>query len=234
MSARPVDSADGAEPEPVDERATEESASREVSQLVEAFAAGELSGGRPELLWRLAQVAYPQDADHPFVALSEAGLTDEEWGNVEQLAQGQPMVDPRSHVRGMSRGELELAARAGREPDRRVLERRVRACAFFAGDEEDFVGRLAADGLVVTCRVDPVDGVDVEGYMVALPADNGLQGRWYAASSLARDLTLPKLRAIWSEQWGLDVDDPRLRSVWSRSPELDWTGTEPGSERQTE
>ena len=109
-------------------------------------------------------------------------------------------VSPHSRVRGLTRGEIEIAKRQGKaEPDRVVLERRVRVAACAAVDEADFVERLARDGLAIKARVDPV-GDGVIGYMVALVDPTVDEAsRWFAGGSLSKDLTLPKLRAAWHE-----------------------------------
>jgi len=54
---------------------------------------------------------------------------------------------------------------------------------------------LVADGLRAQARQDPT-GVEAIGYMVALERDDC---RWYGGGSLAKDLSLPRLRDAWSD-----------------------------------
>ncbi|MGH9300370.1 MAG: hypothetical protein ACRD0E_00635 [Acidimicrobiales bacterium] len=186
----------------------------EVSELVARYEGGEISGGRGMLLWLLGQVSYPIP---DLSALEITDLSEEEEEFVLELAQGLPVVDPRSHVQGMTMGEVKKAVRLGREPDRRVLERRVRRCAYLANDEEHYEERLAADSLDVKPHYDPIESTTLIGYSVTLPvSDNNPDPIPFGSQNLAKDLTLGRLRAVWSERWGLAVDDPRLRSVWSR------------------
>ena len=134
---------------------------------------------------------------------------------------GLQLVDGHQHDRGQQgykKGELEHDKRMGRDvgewantrsgapyidkttakPERgakRLLERTVRACAVAASDELDFVRRARHEGV-------EIEGVTydrgrgrgrVTGYRVRLAGDDN--ERWYGGGHIAKDLTLPALRA---------------------------------------
>lgn len=103
--------------------------------------------------------------------------------------------------RGLSRAELERVHRGGEpEPGRRLLERRVRAAATAARSEGEFVRRLRAGGVWVRPRFARGSNEQVVGYKVALRPDRGGKPVYFGGGHLARDLTLPRLRAAWA-QW---------------------------------
>ncbi|MEV6683434.1 hypothetical protein AB0N09_42295 [Streptomyces erythrochromogenes] len=93
-------------------------------------------------------------------------------------------------------GEAEKAARRGlAETAREVLQRTVRTAAALAQGDADFLDRLRDAGLRVRERHGD-DGTLV-GYSVALPgdrADRGSRPVWFAGSTLAYDLSLPRER----------------------------------------
>ncbi|WP_158071282.1 hypothetical protein [Streptomyces sp. CB00455] len=93
-------------------------------------------------------------------------------------------------------GEAEKAARRGlAETARESLQRTVRTAAALAHDDTDFLDRLRDAGLRMRERLDD-DGALV-GYAVALPgdrADGGTRPVWFAGSTLAYDLFLPRVR----------------------------------------
>ncbi|GLX41739.1 mobilization protein [Streptomyces roseochromogenus] len=93
-------------------------------------------------------------------------------------------------------GEAEKAARRGlAETARESLQRTVRQAAALAHGDTDFLDRLRDAGLRVRERRAD-DGVLV-GYAVALPgdrADGGTRPVWFAGSTLAYDLSLPRVR----------------------------------------
>ncbi|MFF4331192.1 mobilization protein [Streptomyces sp. NPDC001591] len=93
-------------------------------------------------------------------------------------------------------GEAEKAARRGlAETARESLQRTVRQAAALAHGDSDFLDRLRDAGLRVRERRAD-DGVLV-GYAVALPgdrADRGTRPVWFAGSTLAYDLSLPRVR----------------------------------------
>lgn len=77
---------------------------------------------------------------------------------------------------------------------REVLRLRVRRAAAAASTEAEFFTLLEATGVMVQPKVMPSG--DVSGYSVALPGDTNKQREpiWYAGSTLAGDLSLPKIR----------------------------------------
>lgn len=134
---------------------------------------------------------------------------------------GLQLVDGHQHDRGQQgykKGELEHDKRMGRDvgewtnsrsgapyidkttakPERgakRLLERTVRACAVAASDELDFIRRVRHEGV-------DIEGVTydrgrgrgrVTGYRVRLASNDN--ERWYGGGHIAKDLTLPALRA---------------------------------------
>jgi hypothetical protein len=134
---------------------------------------------------------------------------------------GLQLVDGHQHDRGQQgykKGELEHDKRMGREvgkwaqtrtgtqyidkttarPERgakRLLERTVRACAVAAENELDFAKRLRREHV----EVQPVSydrgrgHGRVTGYKVKLAGND--DERWYGGGHIAKDLTLPGLRA---------------------------------------
>ena len=131
------------------------------------------------------------------------------------------LVDGHQHDRGQrghKKGELEHDKHQGRDVGelrrgrngreyidkataqpqlgaKRLLERTMRACAVAAGDELDYIKRLRHEGV-------EIEGVEydrgrgrgrITGYKVRLPGDKN--ERWYGGGNVAKDLTLPALRA---------------------------------------
>jgi len=108
--------------------------------------------------------------------------------------------------RGIKPGEREIAARGGAaEPARRTLERTVRAAGAAAADEAEFVRRLRRAGLLARPRFAAGRDDVVAGYSVALrpaqpaPGEEAKASVFYGGGHLARDLTLPRLRADWPD-----------------------------------
>jgi hypothetical protein len=146
-------------------------------------------------------------------AQAAAGIIEREFGL--------QLVDGHQHARGQQgykKGELEHDKRMGREvgewaqartgtqyidkttarPERgakRLLERTVRACAVAAENELDFVKRLRHDNVEVQAvSYDRGRGPGrVTGYKVKLAGNEA--ERWYGGGHIAKDLTLPALRA---------------------------------------
>ena len=106
----------------------------------------------------------------------------------------------RGGARGHKPGERELAARRGSdELARERLERVVRGCAAAALDEAEFVRRVRRAGVRLRPRFAAGRHDVVAGYSAALRPPAGQAPVWYGGGHLARDLTLPRLRAQWPD-----------------------------------
>lgn len=92
-------------------------------------------------------------------------------------------------------------ATTGREPEtaREQLARTVRACAAASADEAEFVRRVVRAGVRIRPRFAKDTTDVVAGYSVALRTPRGVVPDWYGGGRLARDLTLPRLRADWPD-----------------------------------
>ncbi|GGW17864.1 mobilization protein [Streptomyces capoamus] len=126
-------------------------------------------------------------------AQAECRLIEKELG-LHQVAPGDGTAAKRA-----SSAERHKAERAGRErPAREELRETVRRAVAGAGSEEEFFDRLAAAGLLIRKRVAPSG--DLLGYKVALPDDRNGEREpvFYAGSTLAPDLSLPRIRERWT------------------------------------
>ncbi|MCM2391208.1 relaxase/mobilization nuclease domain-containing protein [Streptomyces albipurpureus] len=97
--------------------------------------------------------------------------------------------------------ERHKAERQGRERTvREELRETVRGASAGAASTDEFFDRLAADGLLIRKRIAPSG--DLLGYKVALPGDRNKDDEpvFYAGSTLAPDLSLPRIRERWSLQ----------------------------------
>jgi hypothetical protein len=116
------------------------------------------------------------------------------------LRQVGPM-DGTSHRR--PRGpELNKARALGRvSTGRDELRHVVRACVAASAGEEEFFARLADLGVMVKRRAGTGSVDQWTGYAVALSTFTTSAGDpvWFSGGSLAKDLTLPKLRRRWAE-----------------------------------
>lgn len=95
--------------------------------------------------------------------------------------------------------ERHKAERQGRERTaREELREAVRGASAGAASMDEFFDRLAADGLLISKRIAPSG--DLLGYKVALPGDRNKDDEpvFYAGSTLAPDLSLPRIRERWS------------------------------------
>lgn len=107
--------------------------------------------------------------------------------------------DDGTGARPLSRAEHDRARTTGIEPQRRTLERLVRAAAGTASSAEEFVAALHAQDVTVRPRV---RADRVVGYSVALHPDlvhDGAPALELSGSQLARDLSLPRLQARWPD-----------------------------------
>lgn len=116
---------------------------------------------------------------------------------------GLEVVEAREHARGAradTAADLRASARRGEAmTDRAKLEPRVRAAAVAATSEADFVARLHGLGVRVRPRFAKGRTDVVEGYSLALHAPAGERAQWYSGGKVARDLSLPRLRARWPD-----------------------------------
>jgi hypothetical protein len=91
--------------------------------------------------------------------------------------------------------ERRKADRRGLEsPARDQLRDAVRRALAGASTEEEFFHRLTAQGVRITKRLAPSG--DVTGFTVTLPGDRNGDGKpvWFSGSTLAPDLSLPRIR----------------------------------------
>ncbi len=101
---------------------------------------------------------------------------------------------------GLTRAEAEKAKRTERaETEREELARVVRGAATVASSEAEFVRLLRDAGLAARPRYDRTGAHRVVGYAVAeAPSDGGV-AVFFGGGKLARDLSLPALRARWQD-----------------------------------
>lgn len=105
---------------------------------------------------------------------------------------------------GAERAEATAGSRAAGdagagEVARARLARVVRGAAAAAGDEAEFVRRCRRAGVQLRPRYAAGRDDVVAGYSAALRPDAGQKTIWYGGGHLARDLTLPRLRADWPD-----------------------------------
>ncbi len=109
-------------------------------------------------------------------------------------------VGGRLHERYPKPAELNKTSRQQRdEVPRHRLRRLVTTAAGTASNEQDFLHRLRASGLLVRPRANTTDPTQTGGYAVALPDERNAAGDtiWYSGSTLAAGLSLPNLRHRW-------------------------------------
>ncbi|QJS10782.1 relaxase/mobilization nuclease domain-containing protein [Streptomyces argyrophyllae] len=126
-------------------------------------------------------------------AQAECRLIEKELG-LHQVAPGDGTAAKRA-----TSAERHKAERQGRErPAREELRETVRRAVAGATSEEEFFDRLAAAGLLIRKRIAPSG--DLLGYKVALPDDRNGEKEpvFYAGSTLAPDLSLPRIRERWA------------------------------------
>jgi hypothetical protein len=126
-------------------------------------------------------------------AQGECRLIEKELG-LHQVAPGDGTAAKRT-----TSAERHKAERQGRErPAREELRETVRRAVAGATSEEEFFDRLAAAGLLIRKRIAPSG--DLLGYKVALPDDRNGEKEpvFYAGSTLAPDLSLPRIRERWT------------------------------------
>ncbi|MFF5537287.1 relaxase/mobilization nuclease domain-containing protein [Streptomyces cinerochromogenes] len=126
-------------------------------------------------------------------AQAECRLIEKELG-LHQVAPGDGTAAKRA-----TSAERHKAERQGRErPAREELRETVRRAVAGATSEEEFFDRLASAGLLIRKRIAPSG--DLLGYKVALPDDRNGEKEpvFYAGSTLAPDLSLPRIRERWA------------------------------------
>jgi hypothetical protein len=123
----------------------------------------------------------------------------------------------REHEQAVTAGKPEPGSP---EPDREMLERAVRRLAAASAGEAEFVRRLRAEGMIVRPRFAAGREDLVVGYSVALTPAEGREVVPHAGGTLAKDLTLPRLRGAN----GWTAHDPGAIDEWRRAFE----GREPG------
>jgi hypothetical protein len=128
---------------------------------------------------------------------------------------GEGMADARR------RRDHGLDGRAPERGSRQTLERIVRACAAASRDESEFVRALREQKVRVRPRYTEGGRSSVVGYSVGLPGPASGPDRaiWFGGGRLARDLTLPSLRAGWQQA---DSEQQEAVKEWSR-----WTSVRP-------
>ncbi|MFE9171996.1 relaxase/mobilization nuclease domain-containing protein [Streptomyces kebangsaanensis] len=122
-------------------------------------------------------------------AQAEARLIEKELG-LHRVAPGDGTAAKRATSAERHKAEREGRDRTAREELRETVRRAVAG----ATGEEEFFDRLAAAGLLIRKRVAPSG--DLLGYKVALTDDRNKDGEpvFYAGSTLAPDLSLPRIR----------------------------------------
>ncbi|MFE1749069.1 relaxase/mobilization nuclease domain-containing protein [Streptomyces anandii] len=149
-------------------------------------------------------------------AQAECRLIERELG-LHQVAPGDGTAAKRA-----TSAERHKAERQGRErPAREGLRETVRRAVAGATSEEEFFDRLAAAGLLIRKRIAPSG--DLLGYKVALPDDRNGEKEpvFYAGSTLAPDLSLPRIR----ERWTLPAEAAAADGSYPEQPVLpDVTG----------
>lgn len=92
-----------------------------------------------------------------------------------------------------------IVAETRTDQPRYELARTVRGCATASGDEAEFVRRMRRGGVLVRPRYADGRTDVVTGYSVAARPQAGERPIWYGGGHLARDLTLPRVRAEWPD-----------------------------------
>ncbi|QHC21400.1 relaxase/mobilization nuclease domain-containing protein [Streptomyces sp. GS7] len=124
-------------------------------------------------------------------AQAECRRIEKEWG-LRQLKPGDG-----TGAKTPTSAERFKAERTGRpEAPRETLREAVRQALAGAANEEEFFTRLREAGLRVKIRNAPSG--DALGYNVAIPGDRNRDREpiWFAGSTLAPDLSLPKIRRL--------------------------------------
>nr|WSX75876.1 mobilization protein [Streptomyces sp. NBC_00899] len=156
---------------------------------------------------------YKPDLDQDAArAQAEARLLEVAYG-LRQLNRGDKTAAKRP-----TSAERHKAERTGRERTaREELREAVRRAVAGAEDETEFFARLGRAGLLIHTNVVPSG--DLLGYGVALPDDLNAQGEpvYYSGSTLAPDLSLPRVRLRFGASPDDDVEAVQPASATGRS-----------------
>lgn len=130
-------------------------------------------------------------------AQAEARLIEADYG-LHRVAPGDGTAAKRTTSAERHRAQRQGRDRAAREELRETVRRAVAG----ATSTDDFFGRLKDAGLLVRTKVLPSG--DLKGYTVALPGDrNGdKEPIFYAGSTLAPDLSLPRIQERFTPESG--------------------------------
>ncbi len=144
---------------------------------------------------------------------------------------GLARIDGVRAERGYHPKEMEIARAQGLpELPRDTLQRKVRAAAVASDSEAEFVRRLRGTGVLVRPRFAQGSKSLVEGFSVAVkPATADASPVWFGGGRLARDLTLPKLRADWNDT----ADEQEAASAEWQAASRGRRVVSPGRELQT-
>ncbi|MFJ7205129.1 relaxase/mobilization nuclease domain-containing protein [Streptomyces sp. NPDC098789] len=144
-------------------------------------------------------------------AEKELGAIEKEYG-LRQVPRGD-----RTAARRPTRAEQEKARRTGHAttPAER-LRTTVRTAVAAATDTDEFFTILRGTGVLVNLLHFPSG--DIRGYKVALPDDTNAKGEpiWFSGSTLAPDLSYPKLSERLAPTRSTTADQPsrRRRTAW--------------------
>lgn len=123
--------------------------------------------------------------------------------NTIEHTYGLDVIEAREHdrcARADTAQALNAADKANKPTtDRAALETRVRTAALAADSEVDFIRRARELGVRLRPRFASGRTDVVLGYSVALHTKPGERTQWYGGGSLARDLTLTRLRDRWPD-----------------------------------
>ncbi|MFG2913134.1 relaxase/mobilization nuclease domain-containing protein [Kitasatospora sp. NPDC048298] len=178
--------------------------------------------------WGCRWVAVRHADDHIHIVatkIRQDGIQPDLWQDIVRMQQLARQFEVRWGLRRLTSGDRTAkrwpttgeTRKASRrhlpQSAREQLERTVRTAAAAAASEDEFFARLRSSGLRVAQRYGPGSSTPT-GYTVALPGDRDRVDRavWFAGSSLAYDLSLPRVR----ERWQIPVPEPEaaLYALW--------------------
>lgn len=156
---------------------------------------------------------YKPDLDNDAArAQAEARLLEVQYG-LRQLNRGD-----KTAAKHPTRAERHKAKRTGRDRTaREELREDVRRAVAGADGEQEFFDRLSRAGLLIHTNAMPSG--DLSGYSVALPDDLNADGEpvYYSGSTLAPDLSLPRVRLRFGASPDDDVEAALPASASGRS-----------------